>query len=91
MPHNAIYSLEEGTDSKGRFLADKRQLQAIISNPKPSDKAKLDAINADFQLNIYLLKLEYEGGQFIENHRQKQERLPTYRSNWGLQGEQRIP
>jgi tRNA A22 N-methylase len=65
--------------ARERLLADKRQLQEIISNTKTSAKAKLDAINADIQLNVYLLKMEYEGSQFIENYRQKQERLLPYR------------
>ncbi|MDP9288682.1 MAG: hypothetical protein M3P08_10860 [Thermoproteota archaeon] len=75
------YFLQDIQIARERLLANKRQLQEIISNTKTSDKAKLDAINADIQLNIYLLKLEYEGGQFMENYRQKQERLPTYRNN----------
>ena len=73
------YFLQDLQIARERLLADKRQLKEIIANTKTSAKAKLDAINADIQLNGYLLKLEYEGSQFIGNYRQKQERLPTYR------------
>jgi hypothetical protein len=48
---------------------DKRRLQAIIINPDTSVKDKLDAINSDIQLNIMLMKLEYEGSLFIENYK----------------------
>jgi tRNA A22 N-methylase len=75
------YFLQDLQIARERLLADKRQFQEIISNTKTSAKAKLDAINADIQLNIHLLKMEYEGSQFIENYRQKQERLLTYRGN----------
>ena len=75
------YFLQDLQIARERLLADKRQLLEIISNTKTSAKAKLDAINVDIQLNIHLLKMEYEGGQFIENYRQKQKRLPTYKSN----------
>jgi hypothetical protein len=38
-----------------------------IVDPDTSVKDKLDAINSDIQLNITLLRLEYEGSLFIEN------------------------
>lgn len=44
--------------TRERLLADKRQLQAIITNPNNAVKDKLDAINADIALNITLMKLE---------------------------------
>jgi len=53
--------------ARERFLADKRHLQAIITNPEASVKDKLAAINSDIQLNITLLKLEYEGRLFVKN------------------------
>ena len=52
-----------------RLLADKRQLQAIITNPDASVKDKLEAINSDIALNITLMRLEYEGNLFIENYK----------------------
>ena len=55
--------------TRERLLADKRQLQAIINNPSASIKDKLDAINSDIQLNIMLMRLEYEGSLFIENYK----------------------
>ena len=51
-----------------RLLADKRQLQAIITNRNTSVRDKLDAINSDIALNITLMKLEYEGSLFVKNH-----------------------
>ena len=47
--------------TRERLLADKRHLQAIITNSNASVKDKLDAINPDIQLNITLMKLECEG------------------------------
>jgi len=55
--------------TRERLLADKRQLQTIITNPNVAVKDKLDAINSDIQLNITLMKLEYEGSLFLENYR----------------------
>ena len=55
--------------TRERLLADKRHLQAIITNSDASVKDKLDAINSDIQLNITLMRLEYEGSLFIENHK----------------------
>ena len=55
--------------TRERLLADKRQLQAIITNSNASVKDKLVAINSDIILNITLMKLEYEGSLFIENCR----------------------
>src|SRR5713101_718123 len=52
--------------AKERFLADKRHLQEIITNPKTPVKAKLVAIRADIELNTVLLRLEYEGAMFIK-------------------------
>jgi hypothetical protein len=51
-----------------RLLADKRQLQAIITNRNTSVRDKLDAINSNIALNITLMKLEYEGSLFVKNH-----------------------
>jgi hypothetical protein len=53
--------------AKERLLADKRHLQAIITNPKTSVKARLDAIKTDIQLNSTLLRLQYEGAMFIKS------------------------
>jgi hypothetical protein len=53
--------------TRERLLADKRQLQAIINNPNASIKDKIDATNSDIQLNITLMKLEYEGSLFVKN------------------------
>src|SRR5438128_9564322 len=53
--------------TRERLLADKRHLQAIITNSNASVKDKLDAINPDIQLNITLMKQEYEGSLFIKN------------------------
>ena len=53
--------------TRERFLADKRQLQAIITNPNASVKDRIDAINSDIQLNITLMRLEYEGSLFVKN------------------------
>ena len=53
--------------TRERLLADKRHLQAIITNSNASVKDKLDAINSDIQLNITLMKLEYDGSLFIKN------------------------
>jgi hypothetical protein len=39
-----------------RLLADKRQLQAIITNRNTSVRDKLDAINSNIALNITLMK-----------------------------------
>jgi hypothetical protein len=44
--------------TRKRLLADKRQLQAIITNPNTSVRDKLDAINSNIALNITLMKLE---------------------------------
>ena len=55
--------------TRKRLLADKRQLQAIINNSDVLVKDKLDAINSDIQLNITLMRLEYEGSLFIENYK----------------------
>jgi hypothetical protein len=55
--------------TRERLLDDKRQLQAIITNPNTSVKDKLDAIKSDLQLNITLMRLEYEGSLFTENCR----------------------
>jgi hypothetical protein len=55
--------------TRERLLADKRQLHIIITNPNASVKDKLDAINSDIQLNIMLMKLEYEGSLFLENYK----------------------
>jgi hypothetical protein len=54
--------------TRKRLLADKRQLQAIITNPNTSVRDKLDAINSNIALNITLMKLEYEGSLFVKNH-----------------------
>ncbi len=61
------YFLQDIDVTRERLLADKRQLQAIITNPDASDKDKLDAINSDIQLNITLMRLEYEGSLFVKN------------------------
>jgi hypothetical protein len=53
--------------TRERLLADKRYLHTIITNPNASVKDKLDAINSDIQLNVTLMKLEYEGSLFIKN------------------------
>jgi hypothetical protein len=53
--------------TRERLLADKRQLQAIITNPNASVKDKLDAINSDIQLNIILMRLQYEGSLFVKD------------------------
>jgi chaperonin GroEL (HSP60 family) len=53
--------------ARERLLADKRQLQSIITNPDASVKDKLDAINSDIALNITLMRLEYEGSLFVKN------------------------
>jgi hypothetical protein len=63
------YFLLDIDTARERLLADKRQLQAIINNPNAAVKDKLDAINSDIQLNITLMKLEYEGSLFIENYK----------------------
>jgi len=54
------YFIEELVIAKERLLANMRQLQAIITSPNTSDIAKLRVAKVDFQLNITLLKLEYE-------------------------------
>jgi hypothetical protein len=51
------------------LLADKRELQAIMTNPNTLVRDMLDAINSDIQLNITLMRLEYEGSLFIENYK----------------------
>ena len=61
------YFLQDIDITRERLLADKRHLQAIITNPEASVKDKLAAINSDIQLNITLLKLEYEGRLFVKN------------------------
>jgi hypothetical protein len=53
--------------TRERLLADKRHLQAIITNPDASVKDKLDAINSDVRLNITFMRLEYEGSLFVKN------------------------
>jgi len=63
------YFVQDIEIARERFLADKRHLQTIITNPKTSDKAKLDAIKADIELNMILVKLEYEGSLFLQNCR----------------------
>ncbi|MGB7955750.1 MAG: hypothetical protein WCF23_17390 [Candidatus Nitrosopolaris sp.] len=63
------YFLQDIDKARERFLSDKRQLQAIITNSNASIKDKLDAINSDIQLNITLMKLEYEGSLFVRNCR----------------------
>jgi hypothetical protein len=55
--------------TRERLLADKRHLHAIITNSNVLVKDKLDAINSDIQLNITLMRLEYEGSLFIENYK----------------------
>ncbi|MDQ6862324.1 MAG: hypothetical protein M3044_00725 [Thermoproteota archaeon] len=61
------YFLQDIDIARERLLGDKRQLQAIITNSNASIKDKLDAINSDIQLNITLMKLEYEGSLFVKN------------------------
>jgi hypothetical protein len=61
------YILQDLHIKRERLLADKRHLQAIITNSNPSVKDKLDAINSDIQLNITLLRLEDEGSLFVKN------------------------
>jgi hypothetical protein len=63
------YFLQDIDIARERLLADKRHLQAIITNPDASVKDRLDAINSDIQLNITLMKLEYEGSLFLENYK----------------------
>ena len=63
------YFLQDIDIARERLLADKRHLQAIITNPDTTVKDKLDAINSDIALNTTLMKLEYEGSLFIQNCR----------------------
>jgi hypothetical protein len=70
--------------ARERLLADKRQLQAIITNPNTSVKDKLDAINSVIQLNIMLMRLEYEGSLFIENYKRNVPLRKTDRIGQGI-------
>jgi hypothetical protein len=70
--------------TRERLLADKRQLQAIITNPNASVKDKLDAINSDIALNITLMKLEYEGSLFIENYKRNVPIRKTHTIDQGI-------
>ena len=63
------YFLQDIDIARERLLADKRHLQAIITNPNASVKDKLEAINSDIALNITLMRLEYEGSLFVQNCR----------------------
>jgi hypothetical protein len=70
--------------TRERLLSDKRQLQAIITNPNASVKDKLDAINSDIALNITLMKLEYEGSLFIENYKRNVPIRKTHTIDQGI-------
>ncbi len=75
------YFIEELVIAKERLLANMRQLQAIITSPKTSDTAKLRAAKVDFQLNITLLKLEYESSLYFQNYKQQRTKNSTKQEN----------
>ena len=55
--------------TRERLLADKRQLQAIITNPNASVEDKLHAIDSDIALNITLVVvLSYIGDNITYQH-----------------------
>lgn len=47
-----------------------------------SDKAKLNAINADIELNMILLKLEYKGSLFIQRCKHTDAKTEQVMSSW---------
>jgi hypothetical protein len=69
------YFIEDIAITKDRLLYDKRNLLRIITAVDATHKEKLDAINSDIQLNITLMKLEYEGSMYLHglNARQQQQ------------------